>query len=457
MVPPQFQVSAAVHLLQNRPPEDSFFSSRGRSPQPQSSRSARYSVEASSSSHVVRQTSTQMQNGGIDAASVVVSTMNSYKRPDGLSAMAPGAMPQERSPSPAPRVPPRLSSHFAPHSVRSPPPMSRESVRFSSPSFTPTQVTRQTTDGRSMSIAAKPRLASAVPSSSATREASTLRSTPDSFVSTLPSFYSGQGISVQPFKNVPTPLVQRGGSRILSPMMSSRLSYGGPTPAVASTPRVPVQSHVSDRMPVGQFLSPRPGASTPMPSPPPLIYASPNEWSLGPSVRQHNSNPIGETAPRMPRQSRLTNSTPELLPPPWSPQVSDLLMLRPGASPPVQSVGGTHSPRPQGSPVWKTLPPPVPVRMTSGAQVVSDVPLSDGPRVDWNGFEERWYRGDFIEGKLRSWLATIPITGATDRAWDDTQIINLVQFAQDNRVEHLPAEEIYRQYVMQQVEMADMD
>lgn len=57
-----------------------------------------------------------------------------------------------------------------------------------------------------------------------------------------------------------------------------------------------------------------------------------------------------------------------------------------------------------------------------------------------------------VEEKLLCWLATIPDPG---RQWDDGQISKIAMFAQDSNVNHFPAEEIYRRYVVFQVEEAD--
>lgn len=63
---------------------------------------------------------------------------------------------------------------------------------------------------------------------------------------------------------------------------------------------------------------------------------------------------------------------------------------------------------------------------------------------------------ELTEGKVRSWLATIPMSpDGLEREWDDVQISNLVRFAQDWRLEDMPAEEIYKRYVMHQVELAE--
>lgn len=61
---------------------------------------------------------------------------------------------------------------------------------------------------------------------------------------------------------------------------------------------------------------------------------------------------------------------------------------------------------------------------------------------------------DEMEEKLRRWLATIPMSDG-NRQWDDAQILDIVSFAREAGLHHLPAEEIYRLYVEHQVELAD--
>lgn len=64
---------------------------------------------------------------------------------------------------------------------------------------------------------------------------------------------------------------------------------------------------------------------------------------------------------------------------------------------------------------------------------------------------------DSAEGKIREWLKTIPIGDGDERGWDDTQILEIAEFAQEHHLEHLAAEEIYKRYVEHQVERADAD
>jgi len=64
---------------------------------------------------------------------------------------------------------------------------------------------------------------------------------------------------------------------------------------------------------------------------------------------------------------------------------------------------------------------------------------------------------DSVEGKLRDWLKTIPIGNGEERGWDDSQILEIAEFAQDHHLEHLQAEDIYKRYVEFQVERAEKD
>jgi len=61
------------------------------------------------------------------------------------------------------------------------------------------------------------------------------------------------------------------------------------------------------------------------------------------------------------------------------------------------------------------------------------------------------------EGKLREWLKSIPIGNGAERGWDDSQIREIATFAQEKKLEHASAEEIYKRYVENQVEMAEAD
>lgn len=62
-----------------------------------------------------------------------------------------------------------------------------------------------------------------------------------------------------------------------------------------------------------------------------------------------------------------------------------------------------------------------------------------------------------VEEKIRQWLQQIPIGNGAERGWDDSQIAEIADFAQDQHLEHLDVEEIYKRYVEHQVELASMD
>lgn len=61
---------------------------------------------------------------------------------------------------------------------------------------------------------------------------------------------------------------------------------------------------------------------------------------------------------------------------------------------------------------------------------------------------------DNVDSKIRRWLKTIPIGNGAERGWDDAQIAEIVEFAQDQHLEHMTAEDIYKRYVEHQVEKA---
>jgi len=59
-----------------------------------------------------------------------------------------------------------------------------------------------------------------------------------------------------------------------------------------------------------------------------------------------------------------------------------------------------------------------------------------------------------VEGKINRWLGTIAIGSGAERGWDQAQVAEIALFAQDQHLDQLPAEEIYRRYVEYQVERA---
>lgn len=294
----------------------------------------------------------------------------------------------------------------------------------------------------------------------------------------------------------------QGGMQMNLPVMQSPKPSrrGGSPPPVAATPRVPVQQFQgpmlrtapealdaeavvvqvarseqgavgmagSGQRPFTPWLSPRPGTSSPQ-VPNLLLPASSFEaWAPGPPIQAVSSNTSNFGGAH-----KQTNSAPDLLPPwPVQPVGMQLLPGMPPMPPPGQAPAQSsarHAVPPQ---------PPAPMRMLSAGpqaeaatlraleearlarrEALSNTHLSQGPQVDWTGVEDRWYRKDFTEGKVRGWLATISLSDSDgpDRGWDDQQIFSIVQFAQDARLQHLSAEEIYRRYVLHQVEMADLE
>jgi len=60
-----------------------------------------------------------------------------------------------------------------------------------------------------------------------------------------------------------------------------------------------------------------------------------------------------------------------------------------------------------------------------------------------------------VVGKIRNWLSTIPIGNGADRGWDDKQVESIAAFASEKSLGHLPAEDIYRQYVEHHLEKAN--
>jgi len=90
-------------------------------------------------------------------------------------------------------------------------------------------------------------------------------------------------------------------------------------------------------------------------------------------------------------------------------------------------------------------------------------PMLARPRLSYDPWARLFIEPDLTDAKVRGWLAQIrdasadPAVGAAPepREWDDGQISKLVQFAQECHIEHLPAEEIYRRYVLHTVEVAE--
>lgn len=60
-----------------------------------------------------------------------------------------------------------------------------------------------------------------------------------------------------------------------------------------------------------------------------------------------------------------------------------------------------------------------------------------------------------IEGKLWSWLDTIPIGNGEERGWDEDDVKKIAAFATEASLQDLDAEDVYRRYVEHQVALAE--
>jgi len=123
------------------------------------------------------------------------------------------------------------------------------------------------------------------------------------------------------------------------------------------------------------------------------------------------------------------------------------LAIPPPRPPPVVSVNlVTPAPTYSHAPMAVQPVPQPPQRLPSAPILPVGVrpPKSASFRSDPGG----------VEGKLHQWLATIPIGNGAERGWDNAQVAEIALFAEDQHIEHLPAEEIYKRYVEYQVERA---
>jgi len=140
--------------------------------------------------------------------------------------------------------------------------------------------------------------------------------------------------------------------------------------------------------------------------------------------------------------------SPRLVSPWYTPRLSS----NPGVQPLRPSM--TMGPLPQSRSTPELWPP-----VLGDLGTVVSNGHNNGHFSTWGGEALRGRKG--TEEKLRQWLATIPTHGPQNpqpaREWDDAQINDIAQFAQDSDSAHLPAEEIYRKYVVHQVERAEVD
>jgi len=242
-------------------------------------------------------------------------------------------------------------------------------------------------------------------------------------------FPQGASVSAHPFRPLPTRkpsftsfdapaatssiLCAGGGLHVPMPA-SPRLSHRASSP-----PRQRASSPPPVQLSYTPMLSPRPGSSlTVMPG------------GVPPSGTP--SSPAGTASLQVPKWSR-------------KPSVQDLM-----ASWPPQPSWGTG---------FQKIARPGSVQASALPSHVPEAALSAVPQVEWQDIvsaRERYQGRCLTEDKLRGWLATIPTSGSgPQRDWDDSQIMNLVTFAQDAQLENLSAEDIYRQYVISQVELAE--
>lgn len=102
---------------------------------------------------------------------------------------------------------------------------------------------------------------------------------------------------------------------------------------------------------------------------------------------------------------------------------------------------GLQAPSVLSSPPFVMSPPvsvPTSVAVSSPANLLSAQDPQDG-----------------VEGKIRLWLNAIPIGTGEERGWDDSQILEIAEFAQAMHLEDLSAEDIYVRYVEHKVEEAE--
>mmetsp|Transcript_6643 Transcript_6643/g.9128 ORF Transcript_6643/g.9128 Transcript_6643/m.9128 type:complete len:182 (-) Transcript_6643:15-560(-) len=112
--------------------------------------------------------------------------------------------------------------------------------------------------------------------------------------------------------------------------------------------------------------------------------------------------------------------------------------------------------------VSHTPMPVAPMHMQPQVQRLSSVPIlplaqtiTESPAV-WPPPRASSFNSESmgVEGKINRWLGTIAIGSGAERGWDQAQVAEIALFAQDQHLDQLPAEEIYRRYVEYQVERA---
>lgn len=224
------------------------------------------------------------------------------------------------------------------------------------------------------------------------------------------------------------------------------------TPGVPATPPVPMHppGTYSPAIPAPSFLSRQKLPGTPMSngpwnpasSPPPVGFwnsaeATPRAGGMGtPRVGSRAvRTSVGGYGARqemdMPRQQISLGPNGE--------PVRSFSAPRGQSVPPQISVLTTAPLQQMGPPIGGTglstpgMPPPAGLWLPSLGQLLHDS----------------------VDSKIRRWLSTIPIGNGANRGWDDAQITEIAEFAQDKHLEHLAAEDIYKKYVEHQVAAAE--
>eukprot|EP00927_Polykrikos_kofoidii_P067691 TRINITY_DN63140_c0_g1_i1.p1 TRINITY_DN63140_c0_g1~~TRINITY_DN63140_c0_g1_i1.p1 ORF type:complete len:351 (-),score=39.52 TRINITY_DN63140_c0_g1_i1:115-1083(-) len=244
------------------------------------------------------------------------------------------------------------------------------------------------------------------------------------------------------------------------PGQSGEVSYGGPHVRFQTV--VPIQAPSDTRLPFSGAVSAPPSFSS-CHSPTPQSPA-PFDWRLtmipSPRAAPAVASFFTPRLPMSPRQALLMgqqqgsgnfmafSASPDLElgngPPPGS-----ALACRTHVKP---SFAVRMDPDWAASP---TVPPPA-FNTSPTKQPSFRVSPAQGERaVELAG------RRAHTEEKLKQWLATIPTSepqsSEPNRQWDNAQIRKIASFAQDAKIDHLQAEDIYRRYVVNQVEMAEGD
>lgn len=159
--------------------------------------------------------------------------------------------------------------------------------------------------------------------------------------------------------------------------------------------------------------------------------------SLQPGVWARSDSFNGLPANRMPRTDSFTGP-----PPSRPPSVPPLALLARPTSAAIIAAPAVASPTSRVAPTVALF-----------ARVASFEPPRFQPQTANTGRTGKPKGG--IEGKLWSWLDTIPIGNGDERGWDDEDVKKIAAFAIEDGLEDLDAEDVYRRYVEHQVALAE--